>query len=177
MGIKINSCCIFWQKRCFLWERYVIFSIYHVHHFCSLKGSAGAVHVFVTFPEQKQICPYEISWCLMICSSLPACILKVIFSGRSLPWLLSTPGVSQHPSGCRISRGRTMGTAAQNSVQLIHERRVCISAEAFRSKRANKPLFFGGDGEIHSDFNRSAFLPCKHFRSYNLFLAVSFFSY
>lgn len=98
VGIKINSCCILWQKRCFLWERYVIFSIYHVHHFCSLKGSARAVHVFVTFPEQKQICPYKISWCLMICSSLPACILKVIFSGRSLPWLLSTPGVSQHPS-------------------------------------------------------------------------------
>lgn len=115
-GVCINSCCIFWQKRCSFWERYIKFSMYHVYHrhFCSWKGLARAVHVFVTFPEQKQICPYEISWCLLILACPPACILKVVFSGRSFLWLLSTPGTSQHPSGCRISCGRTVRAADGN---------------------------------------------------------------
>lgn len=48
--------------------------------------------------------------------------------------------------------------------------------EAFRPKGANKPLFAGGDGEIHGEFNRTEFSPCKSFRDYNLFLHVSIFS-
>lgn len=48
-------------------------------------------------------------------------------------------------------------------------------SEVFGPKGASKPLFAGGNGAIHGEFNKTKFSPCKSFRDYNFFLHIAFF--
>ena len=67
-----------------------------------------------------------------------------------------------------------MGTAAQNCTADPCDT-FSLQLGLLDQKRVNKPLFFGGDGEIHGDFKETEFSPHKCFRGYNRILHVSFF--
>lgn len=123
--------------------------------------------------------------------SVPACVLKVSSPGSFFPWLLSrshnehtrhvkvyfrTPEWVQTP----LVLGKDLLCACWGGSTEPHPADPCQTcshfSEAFGPKGANNPLFAGGDGEIHGEFNRNKFSPYKSCRDYNLFLHVAFFS-